>query len=52
MAAIKNTKNAKTREQRQAEREALLAQLGDKVAGLASPAEWLAYLRFVSAFPH
>ena len=48
--ATTKTKNAKTREQRHAEREALLAQLGDKVAALASSDEWLAYLRFVSAF--
>jgi antirestriction protein ArdC len=48
----KTTKNGKSREQRQAEREALLAQLGDKVSALAISAEWLAYLRFVSAFRH
>jgi antirestriction protein ArdC len=44
------TKCGKSREQRQAEREALLGQLGDKVAALANSDEWLAYLRFVSAF--
>jgi hypothetical protein len=41
-----------SREQRQAERERLLAQLGDKVAELANSEQWLAYLRFVSAFRH
>ena len=45
-----NRKNTKTAEQRQAEREALLATLGDKVAALASSDEWLAYLRFMAAF--
>jgi antirestriction protein ArdC len=39
-----------TAEQRHAEREVLLATLGDKVAALASSTEWLAYLRFVAAF--
>jgi antirestriction protein ArdC len=43
-------KNSKTPEQRKAEREALLATLGEKVAGLASSTEWLAYLRFMAAF--
>jgi antirestriction protein ArdC len=43
-------KNTKTAEQRQADREAILATLGDKVAALAGSDEWLAYLRFVAAF--
>jgi N-terminal domain of anti-restriction factor ArdC len=42
--------NSKTPEQRKAEREALLATLGEKVAALASSEDWLAYLRFVAAF--
>ena len=42
--------NSKTPEQRKAEREALLATLGEKVATLASSEEWLAYLRFMAAF--
>jgi antirestriction protein ArdC len=45
-----NRKNTKTAEQRQAEREALLSTLGEKVAALASSDEWLSYLRFVTAF--
>src|SRR6478672_9153808 len=45
-----NRKNSNTAEQRKAEREALLATLGEKVATLASSDEWLAYLRFVAAF--
>jgi antirestriction protein ArdC len=43
-------KNTKAAEQRQAEREALLSTLGEKVAALASSDEWLSYLRFVAAF--
>jgi antirestriction protein ArdC len=42
--------NSKTPEQRKAEREALLATLGEKVAALASSEEWIAYLRFMAAF--
>jgi hypothetical protein len=42
--------NSKTPEQRKAEREAVLATLGEKVAALASSTEWIAYLRFVAAF--
>ena len=42
--------NTKTPEQRNAEREALLATLGEKVAALSSSAEWIAYLRFTAAF--
>jgi antirestriction protein ArdC len=42
--------NSKTPEQRKAERGALLATLGEKVAALASSAEWIAYLRFMAAF--
>lgn len=40
----------KSPEQRQAERQALLDSLGEKVATLADSAEWIAYLRFMSAF--
>ena len=43
-------KNTKTPEQRNAEREALLATLGEKVAALSSSAGWIAYLRFMAAF--
>ncbi len=43
-------KTGRTPEQRQAEREALLARLGEKVAALGSSDEWMAYLRFMSAF--
>jgi antirestriction protein ArdC len=43
-------KNTKTPEQRNAEREALLATLNDKVAALASSDEWVAYLRFMAMF--
>ena len=43
------TRHGKTPEQRKAEREALLATLGEKVATLASSAEWVAYLRFMAA---
>lgn len=43
-------KTGRTPEQRQAEREALLERLGEKVAALGSSAEWMAYLRFMSAF--
>lgn len=43
-------KTGKTGEQRAAEREALLERLGEKVATLGSSAEWIAYLRFMSAF--
>ena len=43
-------KNSKTPDQRKAEREALLATLGEKVVALASSEEWLAYLRFMAAF--
>ena len=42
--------NTKTPEQRNAEREALLATLGEKVTALSSSAEWIAYLRFMAAF--
>ncbi len=42
--------NTKTPEQRKAEREALLATLGEKVAALASSEEWIAYLHFMQAF--
>ncbi len=35
---------------RRAEREALLATLGEKVAALSSSTEWIAYLRFNAAF--
>lgn len=45
-----STKTRKTPEQRAAEREALLERLGEKVAALGSSAEWIAYLRFMSAF--
>jgi len=44
------TKAGKTPEQRAAEREALLERLGEKVATLGSSTEWIAYLRFMSAF--
>ncbi len=44
------TKTGKTPEQRAAEREALLERLGEKVATLGSSTEWIAYLRFMSAF--
>jgi antirestriction protein ArdC len=40
----------KSPEQRQAERQALLDSLGEKVATLADSAEWIAYLRFMAAF--
>lgn len=40
----------KSPEQRQAERQALLDSLGEKVATLADSAEWIAYLRFMTAF--
>jgi antirestriction protein ArdC len=40
----------KTPEQRAAEREALLERLGEKVATLGSSTDWIAYLRFMSAF--
>ena len=43
-------KTGRTPEQRQAEREALLERLGEKVATLGSSTEWIAYLRFMSAF--
>jgi antirestriction protein ArdC len=46
----RKTSNTKSPDQRKAEREALLATLGDKVATLASSEEWLAYLRFMAAF--
>src|SRR6266516_1776554 len=42
--------NTKTAEQRQAEREALLSTLGEKVAALVSSDDWLSYLRFAAAF--
>lgn len=45
----KTTQTTKTPEQRMAEREALLATMGEKVAALASSAEWIAYLRFIAA---
>ena len=45
-----NRTNTKTPEQRTAEREALLATLGEKVAALASSDEWLTYLRFMATF--
>jgi antirestriction protein ArdC len=50
--STKTSKTTKSREQRQAEREALLAQLGEKVAALADSEEWVAYLEFVAAFRH
>ena len=40
----------KSPEQRQAERQALLDSLGEKVATLADSAEWIAYLQFMTAF--
>ena len=40
----------KSSEQRQAERQALLDSLGEKVATLADSAEWIAYLQFMTAF--
>lgn len=43
-------KKTKTAEQRQAEREALLATLGEKVATLANSEEWIAYLHWMKAF--
>ena len=43
-------KSGRTPEQRQAEREALLERLEEKVAVLGSSDEWMAYLRFMSAF--
>lgn len=43
-------KTGRTPEQRQAEREALLERLGEKVAALGSSNEWMTYLRFMSAF--
>jgi antirestriction protein ArdC len=46
----RKTKTGKTPEQRAAEREALLERLGEKVATLGSSTEWIAYLRFMSAF--
>ena len=42
--------NTKTAEQRNAEREALLATLEDKVTALANSTEWLTYLKFLTAF--
>lgn len=39
----------KTPEQRQADRAALLATLGEKVATLSSSDEWVAYLRYIAA---
>jgi hypothetical protein len=42
--------NTKTAEQRNAEREALLATLGERVAALSSSEEWIANLRFMAAF--
>ena len=45
-----STKTSKTAVQRKAERDALLASLGEKVAALTSSEEWIAYLRFVAAF--
>ncbi len=46
----KTSKTSKSPERRKAEREALLATMGEKVAALASSAEWIAYLRFIAAF--
>lgn len=43
-------KTGRTPEQRQAEREALLERLGEKVATLGSSAEWIAYLQFAAMF--
>ncbi len=43
-------KTTTTPEQRKAEREALLAAMGEKVAALTNSAEWIAYLRFIAAF--
>lgn len=45
-----NRKSSKTPEQRKAEREALLATMGEKVAALTDSAEWIAYLTFMTAF--
>jgi hypothetical protein len=42
-------KNVMTAEQWQAEREAVLTTLGEKVATLASSEEWIAYPRFMAA---
>jgi antirestriction protein ArdC len=42
--------NSRRAEQRQAEREALLATLTDKIAALANSDDWVAHLRFVAAF--
>lgn len=43
-------RSRKSTEQRQAERQALLDSLGEKVATLTDSAEWVAYLRFMTAF--
>ena len=43
-------KTGRTAAQRQAEREALLERLGEKVAALGNSDEWMAYLRFMAAF--
>ena len=50
MARARARRPARPVEQRAAEREALLERLGEKVATLGSSAEWVAYLRFMSAF--
>lgn len=46
----KPRKTRRSPEERKAERAALLDRLGDKVATLASSAEWIAWLRFTAAF--
>ena len=43
-------RSRKSPEQRQAERQALLDSLGEKVATLGESAEWIAYLQFMAAF--
>lgn len=45
-----NAKASKTPEQRQAEREALLATVTDKINTLTGSADWAAYLRFQATF--
>lgn len=46
----KTTKTGKTPEQRQAERQELLATVADKIDTLTSSTEWVAYLRFLGSF--
>jgi antirestriction protein ArdC len=48
----RKTKPGRTPEQRQAEREALLATVADKIDTLTSSGEWAAYLRFLGSFRH